>query len=296
MKNSLLFRAKTIGLSRRDGRKPSTLVQAARHNLREIQAESGAHEHIALNLSYRNVVLHGPTNSRAIVELTGALKEEYVGLKRKLRVDHVQALEFVISLHNDADIDQMEYFRASTRWLIKTFGSRMLLSAVVHLDEEAPHMHALVLPIVAGRYEGGSPIKRAGLHRLKDAFAQEVGEPFGLSFERKERLTAKQRAVAYSLVVDHLLASSDSVIKSHVWKVVLQSIKREPQEFLECLGLMLPRVRRTRKQKTVAEIFTSTGRKTSEDRKRHSERHLSSVGFRDFSDVHSVEGFTHAEA
>ena len=38
----LFIAAKTTGLSRQGGRRPSTLRQAARHNLREIQAELGA--------------------------------------------------------------------------------------------------------------------------------------------------------------------------------------------------------------------------------------------------------------
>lgn len=292
MNNSLLFRAKTIGLSKRDGRKPSTLRQAARHNLRELQAESGAHKHIALDQSHRNVVLHGPSNSQAIVALAKTLKEECVGPNRRLRIDHVQALEFVISLRSDVSINPMEYFEASTRWLIKTFGSQMLLSVVVHLDESAPHMHALVLPIVAGRYEGGYPIKRGRLPQLTASFAQEVGKPFGLSLERRVRLTGTLRIAASSLVEGYLSENSDPVIKSRIWEVVRQVIQLEPLRFLEFLGLRLPTAQRTGKQKTLADIFTSTGRKTSEDR----ERYLSSVGFRDFDNAHSAEESTYAKA
>lgn len=42
MASAYHFAVKTIGLSRCNGRKPCALLEAARHNLREIQAERGA--------------------------------------------------------------------------------------------------------------------------------------------------------------------------------------------------------------------------------------------------------------
>ena len=52
------FAVKSIGLSRVNGRKPCTLLEAARHNLREIQAEQGATGHIDPNpVSYTHLTL-----------------------------------------------------------------------------------------------------------------------------------------------------------------------------------------------------------------------------------------------
>jgi len=64
MKTSLIFLAKSIGRSTRCGRKSVTLSQAARHNLRELQAERGSRAHITTAHTSLNCVLHGPTESK----------------------------------------------------------------------------------------------------------------------------------------------------------------------------------------------------------------------------------------
>lgn len=282
MSPPLYLGAKSIGLSKRSGRKPQNLFMAARHNLREHQAEFGAAENIALEQSHRNAILHGPTRASDIVDIANGLKVMYAVPKRKLREDHVQALEFVISVRSDTVIDEMAYFEASKRWLIEVFGHDMLLSVVVHYDESEPHMHALVLPLVNGQYQGGAPIGKTKLPRLIKRFADEVGKPFGLSFKSKPKLHATQRTAAFNLVIDHLSRQSDPVISSSVWKVVAERIKHAPQDFLEVLGLEMPDIHRKAKR-TMAQIFTSTGNKTDEDRKLQMGQDLSCVGQRHFS-------------
>jgi len=279
MKPPLYFSAKTIGMSKRDERKPQMLLAAARHNLRELQAESGGHEGISLDLSHLNVTLHGPATPKGIVDYANELKSKYAVPKRKLRKDHVQALEFVISVRNDSGVDKMAYFKASVRWLMEVFGEEMLLSAVIHLDEGSPHMHALVLPIVDGQYQGGAPIDKTHLHKLNKRFADQVGKPFGFSFEPKRKMHSALRHAAFNLVVDHLAERSDPIVSSQIWPGVVENIKHEPEKFMEMLGLEMPDVRPT-KEKTFAQIFTGTGKKTSEDRERRRTHDLSRVGQR----------------
>lgn len=285
----LYFKAKSISQSRKANRKPQSLLVAVRHNLRDKQAEYGATDNIDLNRSHLNVTLHGPITPHAIVEVANELKIKYDVPKSKMRKDHVQAMEFVVSVRDDADFDAMDYFRASLRWLIEVFGVEMILSAVVHLDEAEPHMHALVLPIIDGYYHGGSLIDWRRLPRLTKRFAEEVGKPFGLSFQPKQKLHAAQRTAAFNLIIDHLQSSADPVLASQVWSPVLEHIKRSPQEFLQTLKLEVPNVPRKPRQSFV-EIMTKTGRRTSEDRDRRVTHNLSSVGKRDFTPPFSVEG------
>lgn len=270
MKTPLYFSAKTIGQSRRGGRKPQTLLAAIKHNLRELQAEMGSHEGISLELSHLNVTLHGASSATEIVAHAESLKREYCVPKRKLRKDHVQALEFVISVRYDSDVDLMAYFKASARWLIGVFGAEFLLSVVVHFDQGAPHMHALVLPIVDGQYCGGAPIDKTNLPKLTDQFAHHVGKPFGLSFEPKRKIHGALRNAAVNLVVDRLTEQSDPVLSSQVWRTVFENIQKDPAKYVETLGLNMPEIPRA-KSKTLAQIMTGTGRRTSEDRDRRSE-------------------------
>lgn len=280
MKTSLIFLAKSIGRSTRCGRKSVTLAQAARHNLRELQAERGSRAHISTDLTPLNCVLHGPAESGAMLALASGLMQRYQVPHCKLRRDHVQALEFVISLPASSTVDPLVYFKASTDWLLKTFGSEMLLSVVVHLDESAPHMHALVLPIIQGVYQGGAPINRTNLPKLVSGFAELVGKPFGLSFEPKLRLTASQRGLAANVVIDYLSTRADPVVCSRLWPAVCSEIKRSPQAYMELLGLTMPAEKDSKPMKTMAQIMTSKGKRTVEDRSVSKSDVHPSVGFR----------------
>lgn len=295
MKTPLYFSAKTISMSRRGGRKPQMLLAAARHNLRELQAESGGHEGISLDLSHLNVTLHGPATAKGIVDYANDLKSRYAVPKRKLRKDHVQALEFVISVRNDSDVDTMAYFKASERWLTAVFGEEMLLSVIVHRDEGAPHMHALVLPIVYGQYQGGAPIGKTRLLKLNQKFADEVGKHFGFSLVPKKKLNAAQRQAGINLVVDHLSNLCDPVISSKVWKVVLESIKHQPLAYMDALELEVPECR-SKPVKDWKKIMMGTGKKTSEDRDHRRAHDLSSVGQRNFTAPISAQEPAHEAA
>ena len=69
MNGVLYFAVGTVGLSKRNGRKPSTLMQAIRHNRREIQAELGAHSHIDATSTQHNETIAGAGNAAAVVAL-----------------------------------------------------------------------------------------------------------------------------------------------------------------------------------------------------------------------------------
>ena len=295
MSTPLYFSAKSISMSERGGRKPQTLMTAARHNLRDLQAELGSHEGISLERSHLNVTLHGASTPKAIDAYANERKGNFAVPKRKLRKDHVQALEFVISVRNDSDIDSMAYFRASVRWLIDVFGVEMILSAVVHFDESAPHMHVLVLPIVNGQYQGGAPINKTHLPKLTKQFADQVGKQFGFSFVRKQKMHSALRDAAFNLVVDHLVQRSDPIISSQIWLGVIENIKHEPEKFLEILGLKMPAAA-PKRMKTVDQIFTSPGKKTSEDRERHRIQDLSCVGEQNFTTPISSQESAHEAA
>ena len=67
------FAAKTIGMSKVNGRKPCDLLTAARHNLREIQAEMGSVGRIDPGRSATNAILAGPTDAAQVQALAVSL-------------------------------------------------------------------------------------------------------------------------------------------------------------------------------------------------------------------------------
>ncbi|GHU54681.1 mobilization protein BmpH [Bacteroidia bacterium] len=81
---------------------------------------------------------------------------ENAGIKRKISHNQVRAIRIMLSgspeeMKRIEEIGRLDdWCRDNVDWLRKTFGTENLVSAVLHLDEKTPHIHATVVPIVQG--------------------------------------------------------------------------------------------------------------------------------------------------
>lgn len=81
---------------------------------------------------------------------------ENAGITRKIRNDQVRALQVMLSgtskdmLRIQSAGKLNEWCDDSIEWLQNTFGKENVVSAILHLDEKTPHIHATVVPIVQG--------------------------------------------------------------------------------------------------------------------------------------------------
>ena len=81
---------------------------------------------------------------------------ENAGITRKIRENQVRALQVILSgTPEDMQRIQLtgkldEWCKDNIEWLRDTFGKENVVSAVLHLDEKTPHIHATVVPIVSG--------------------------------------------------------------------------------------------------------------------------------------------------
>lgn len=118
----------------------------------------------------RKVIPHNadPTRThlnRELIELPDGVKDrneaisqriKSSGVKRKITPDQVRAIRVMLSgTHEDmmkvqesGRID--EWCNDNLQWLYKNFGRENTVSAVLHMDELTPHIHATVVPIVTG--------------------------------------------------------------------------------------------------------------------------------------------------
>lgn len=79
------------------------------------------------------------------------------GIKRKITPDQVRAIRIVLSgthedmmkIQDEGRLD--EWCDDNLQWLHHTFGKENTVSAVLHMDEHTPHIHATVVPIVTGK-------------------------------------------------------------------------------------------------------------------------------------------------
>lgn len=232
-------------------REKDALLKAARHNLREIYAENRGDGHIDPSRSHLNRVLEGAATARAIDALAKSEAPE------KLRRDAVRAIEVLVSLKVDqsAAVDD-DFFFDALEWVRSFFGVRVL-SAVVHRDEESPHAHYLLLPLVNGRMVGSDLIgNKSRLRNMQESFYRGVAAGHGLS----KPASAKRQSMPFKdgaaqKIYDAIRADPSVLSKPDVRFTLCQTIASNPAPILEALGLEMPD-RAPRRGKTVVEIMT----------------------------------------
>ena len=128
-------------------------------------ADTGASDHIERKTTPKNADPTRTHLNRELVEFpdgvadrTGAISHRIrtAGIKRKITPDQVRAIRIVLSgTHEDMmkvqDEGRLnEWCADNLQWLHRTFGRENTVSAVLHMDEHTPHIHATVVPIVTG--------------------------------------------------------------------------------------------------------------------------------------------------
>ena len=124
------------------------------------------------------------------------------GLKRKIGKNQIQAIRIVLT-GTHADMEQIEqtgrldeWCKDNIDWLRKTYSADNVVLAVLHMDEETPHIHATIVPIVqterkkqkkeqtvkkryrtkalAPRLCADEVMSRANLIRYQDTYAEQM--------------------------------------------------------------------------------------------------------------------------
>ncbi len=128
-------------------------------------ADTGASDHIERKTTPKNA---DPTRTHlnrelvrfpdGVADRTEAISHRIrtAGIKRKITPDQVRAIRIVLSgthedmarVHDEGRLS--EWCDDNLQWLHRTFGRENTVSAVLHMDEHTPHIHATVVPIVTG--------------------------------------------------------------------------------------------------------------------------------------------------
>ena len=224
---------------------------AARHNLREIQYELGADSHIDATRMADNCILAGPTTAGEVAALADKLMTE-AGAKVR-RKDAVRAIEILFSLPAEARIDADACFTNALQWA-RDFFALPVLSAVIHRDEAAPHMHVLLLPLVNGRMSGSAVMgNRQRLQALQTSFFEQVGVRHGLARPKAaKRLNHATRLKCAELIHTAIVSDADLLMRPEVEAALMAAFGRDPEPLLNALGLSLP----SKSGKSFVEIMT----------------------------------------
>lgn len=127
------------------------MLQISPHN--ERQKKSYSNKNIDKNKTYLNYHLKKPIENTYLKEFK-RLKEEN-NLKGQIHKNSIYVCEMLITsdkefFNNIGEKETKRYFQESFNFIsqYKGLGQENIISAVVHLDEETPHMHLVFIPVV----------------------------------------------------------------------------------------------------------------------------------------------------
>jgi len=233
------------------------VVSALKHNKRALQNERGAGANINPLRTSFNYSLTGSQTADQIDRHAKVLMVQ-AGID-KPRKNGVMALEVIFSLPIDRhQQDTRTFFKECLQWVKKNIPG-VLLSFDVHLDESAPHAHALILPLVDNKMKGNEIMGGKGnLIRLINLFHDEVASHYGLSRNKTRRLTSQDKASIERETLS--LLAADPVMKSMIWPYVRDAIHKDPLPYAELLGIEYKQQSTRYTGKSFVQIMTSKGK------------------------------------
>lgn len=245
---TMLVRVKTLNGKR-------IVLTAAKHNLREIQAEIGADSHIDASRISDNYIIAGSDTAAGVAEYERELLSD-AEFPQKLRKNTIRAVEMVFSLPSDSAINHRNYFMVATEWARK-FYNVPILSSVVHLDESAPHCHVLMLPLVDGKMQGSALLgDRARLLAMQSDFHECVAGKFGLAKQAaQKRLSASVRRDMAGRVFALIKSCHDLLNEPNVRDALVELIAANPVRLATAVNLDIPEPQKP-SPKTFVEIMT----------------------------------------
>ena len=102
------------------------------------------------------------------------------GIRRKVGTNQVKAIRVLLTGSNK-DMKQMEadgrldgWCNDNLKWLWETYGEQNLVSAVLHMDEKTPHIHATIVPIVTGERRKAKQDEQNGKKKYRKKSPQDV--------------------------------------------------------------------------------------------------------------------------
>lgn len=265
------LRVKTLSMKTTRSSSPDeVLKRVMRHILREIQTEFGERANSAINprrIQF-NEVLFGLNTANGVA---GVALELMLTAKAARRANAALGIEIVCSLPNDLTIDYQAYFKDAVQWAKKYFDVPML-SAVIHNDEDYPHVHIVMLPMREGKLMGRNLLddipKQNAMHK---SFNAEVGKRYGL--KAPKRYSAEVRHIAMQSAHEYMRDVSgftDATVDA-----LMKILAKDLSGTMAALGLPMP----TEPSQTVAGIFTRDCGRDSAIALRDDER-KSAIAFR----------------
>lgn len=212
------------------------LLLALKHNKRELQHEHGASKNIDVTRMHLNYFLHELGDAQQTYNF--AMSQIALAGLHSIRKNAVLAIECMFSLPvNRHDINSKAFFIDCLEWASGSFEG-ILLSFDVHLDESAPHAHALFLPLRDGKLQGDK-IKgnKSDVYARQKSFYEQVSAKYGFKNPALIKLSKEGKKQLATEVMRHL--KSDPVMQSKAYQWFRDIVFANPIGCAQLLGISI---------------------------------------------------------
>jgi hypothetical protein len=220
--------------------KTRTLAAAEAHNRRKIPVELENFAHIDPAKSYLNCELISLNGMSLEDTILGIMHTKGVDLNHRTnkRKDKGFAIEWLFTVTLGYTGNHLQLYTDCLSWLKTYFPDCPLVHAVVHYDENEPHMHVIMVPLEGTRlpasellsYRGGSKT------RLNSLYAA-VGNKHGLI--PRTSLTGAVKKAAAKAVIEVLELRGIPTVLQNAWPPMKACIQNNPDGFLDPLGIQI---------------------------------------------------------
>lgn len=229
-------------LLKRNGYK-QTLALAEAHNLRKIPAEVKTFHHIDPEKSHLNkelIPLGQETLDGKVLRLvTEAGIDPNKGVNK--RFDKGYAIEWMFTTTHGFQCDFELLYIECLDWLRLRHPTCPIAHAVIHYDENTPHLHVIMVPIKGTRLPSSNVLGYKGVCRKRneDLFSF-LGHKYGFTSSQHLKGNAKRIASQKAIEACKELASHD--FRESIWQPLMQAINSRPEPFLHALNIPISQV------------------------------------------------------
>jgi len=232
-----------IGQSLRLKGHKNTLYLAERHNRRLIASEIGEYGNIdSLRTQYNLelVPIHGVSLEVVVKKMiadNGIDLNHYL-LKKKNRG---YAIEFLFTVRAGHQCDFNSLYTDCLSLLKEYYPECPIVHAVIHHDEDTPHMHVIVVPFKDGKLQADQVKGYKGVSQDRNKFFfNRLNVRYGLTFPTYLKGNLKKKGV--ELALEAYRRVPDRYLRSVLNDGITQAIYARPEPFLYDLGITYDQV------------------------------------------------------
>lgn len=217
-----------------------TLAMAEAHNRRKIPVELSTFAHIDPSKSASNIELISLNDISLEDAILEVLNKRGVDLNHRTNKRHDKgfAIEWLFTVTLGYAGNHLQLYTDCLVWLKSLFPDCPLVHAVVHYDENEPHMHVIMIPLEGNRLPASDLLSYKGGSRTRvNSLYAAVGAKHGL-IARTSLKGAVKKAAAKAVIAEFNHRGIPTVMEN-VWPAMKTCIQNSPDEFLGPLGIQI---------------------------------------------------------